>query len=263
MQHQRPNPGAHPADPDWIGEAARVFFGEVVLYLRTLVGVSLRPRRFAAAWLSGSGPAMQPLGFLATTVVIYGLWEKLVLWIMYRDADADYPLWLECLRLLGPYTYFATFGALVHALMRLGGPLRKVRSSVALAIYAGAGPASLTLLLSSVYFVSIRLYAKVGFGEPLPHPHPLLRLTTVLLLALMLLSFVVPLGMQLAVVHGLRRRRVVGGIAGALVVAGLISGLVRIQLGITPSLGSFMPEVVLWLRRTETGRLLPFFTLWF
>ena len=246
----------------------RLAWGELRLYLRTLLLVSLSPKKFAASWVAGSGAAgqaMNPLGFLATTVVIHGLAQQLVMRLMYGpDVDDGSPLWLTCVRQIGPYAYYALLGTLIHAALRLSGPTRRLRSSVAQALYVGAGPASLATLFTLGYFFALRLYVQAPFGEEiLPKVHPALRIGALLLLVLTFFAFVIPLTKALGAVHQRRGVRLIGSVIAALVLAGLGSGYVRLQLGFQASLGSYLPELVLWLRRTEAGTLLPFATLWF
>ena len=259
-------PGAQ--DPDWLSDSLRVAWGELRLYLRTLLLISLRPRQFGASWVAGAGAAervMNPLGFLATTVVILGLAQQLVIRLMYGpDADEDSPLWFTCVKQIGPYAYYALLGSLIHGVLRLSGPIRRLRSSVAQALYVGAGPASLATLLTLAYFFTLRLLVGAKFGEEiLSKVSPALRIGGLLLLLFTFLAFVIPLTKALGGVHQRRGWRLIGSVLFALGIAGLGSGYLRLQLGFQPSLGSYLPELVLWLRRTQGGTLLPFVTLWF
>jgi hypothetical protein len=257
-----------PQDPDWIRDSVKLTWDELRLYLRTLVLISLQPRRFGQSWMENAASTtqvMNPLGFMAMTIVIHGLTQQLIVRLMYGlEFDDETALWVTLLRQIGPYAYYAVLGGLIHGIMCFGGPTRRLRSSVAQALYVGAGPASLATLVSLIYFFTLRLAVGAKFGEEvLPLVHPAFKIGGLLLLLGTFLAFVIPLTKALGGVHQRRGFRLIGSVLLAFTIAGLLSGYVRLHVGFQQGLGSYMPELVLWLRRNSEGALRPFATLWF
>ena len=131
--------GTQPVEPEWIRAAMRVTWDELRSYLRTLREVALRPRRFGAAWVSGSAPALNPLGFLATTLVVVA---PAVAWFQHpflKGGDPD-SLVFQGFEAAEPFLSLVLMGLVAHPILRLAESKRRLRSTLAMALYAGAIP---------------------------------------------------------------------------------------------------------------------------
>src|SRR5207245_10400764 len=122
------HPPAAAGEPNWIADGARQVRDEIALFLVTLRDFTLRPGRFAAEWADGSRRALNPIAFLLNSLAVvfpYSLIWKHVL----GRTTAEAPFWLD---LVKPLVYVATnllVATLCHAFLRLGGRIRRVRSS--------------------------------------------------------------------------------------------------------------------------------------
>jgi hypothetical protein len=212
------------SDPQWIRHEAKATVGVFANFFRTAVAFTRRPGAFAAEFAAGRSRAQNPLNFLATSSAIVACAGLLGNSLVGRD-DGGSGLWEEIGKALGPYVYFAALGLITHALLRLRGSVRPLRSSIAMALFAGGGPAAAFSLLGT----TMRVAVKLTVGDPndpslvqgLP---PVLVVAMGVVFAASLLAYLVIFALAMAGLHGVTRRW--GGLAvlGAFVACAFIAG---------------------------------------
>jgi hypothetical protein len=139
-------PATSNPDPNWIEDAARAIAREIAAYARAVLTIARHPGRFAAEWSAGRAPALNPLAFLLNAMAVLGPWRAL--WSRLLDPDRPTtPLWFEAVKPVLPIVLNTTVASLSHALLRLFGGRRPLRSSVAMALYASGGPLAILKLL--------------------------------------------------------------------------------------------------------------------
>ena len=155
--------------PDWIRDGLRQFTDEVRLFVVTLWAMTVRPARFARQWASGELRALNPLGFLATSLAVAAPATVVFMYLVHKDARPS-SIWRDALGALTPFGYYLALGMLQHAVLRLSGSRRRLRDSCAMALYAGGGPAMVTQLLILVgMYVYFRITGRTGvesFDQP-------------------------------------------------------------------------------------------------
>jgi hypothetical protein len=140
--------------PDWIRDALRQTRAEVVLFLRTVRDFSLHPWRFGREWTNGQRHPLNPLGFLATAFAVMGPTRAAFIALVGTGTEERTSMWLDALGALLPFAYYLLLGALEHLVLRVFGSRQPLRDSLAMALYAGGGPASaITLLMLLVGLV--------------------------------------------------------------------------------------------------------------
>src|SRR4051812_5122670 len=135
--------------PNWIREAAANAAGELRLFFQTARDFTAHPIRFAVAFTEGRQRAMNPLAFLATSAALLG-GLRLLLRSLAGGADENLSLVTQALDALAPYLHYAVLGSLAHAVFRLTGARRPLRDSLAMALFAGGGPAALAEVLTAL-----------------------------------------------------------------------------------------------------------------
>lgn len=236
---------------DWVAAAFELARDEARRYLRTLARFCVAPHRFGREWAAGSADALNPFGFLATSAALLGL--VMHVWISLLGQE-DETLGGELYENLRPYVLFALFGLLAHPLLRQ----KRLRSSMAMALYAGAGPATLSglALLIVTFVIRCALHQESNHSVVLPH----LSWTRWALLQTMMLVplawFWTSLIAALAGLHGLPRRRSALAVAAAQLVLAVAAGeLMRHGLGGTG--GAFIPSVLVTFSPLADGLPLP------
>jgi hypothetical protein len=114
---------------------------EVVLFVSTAVGFLVGPARFADDWANGRRRAMNPLGFLATSAAVLVPVRHYCLrrfGIMSEDGSFAWQIYES----LQPFLLFIGLGIFCHPVMRLAGSKRRLRSTLAVSLYTGGGPAT-------------------------------------------------------------------------------------------------------------------------
>jgi hypothetical protein len=147
--------------PDWLRDAGRGAWRDALLYLRTAFGFLRAPGRFTQAWASGAETALNPLGMLATGAGLVAAADGLLgraLAIPERDSS----LLIDVLVAAAPFAHYAALGLLAHLCFSGLGSTRRMRDSVGIALFAGAGPAALTQSLGDL----IALLAWLSAGHP-------------------------------------------------------------------------------------------------
>jgi hypothetical protein len=184
-------------DPRWMVDAARAVGRELGAYVATAWAVIASPRRFALAWSDGTRRALNPLAFLLNALAVLGPWRAL--WARLLDPNPPTtPLWWELGKPAVRVVSSAVGMALCHALVRLFGGRRPLRTSLAMSLYISGGPLVPMTLVSA----PLSLYALV-------HRHGTAWLMAVLVnfcLYCLLIGYTV---IMLRAVHQLSRWRVV------------------------------------------------------
>jgi hypothetical protein len=121
--------------------------------------IARKPRQFAAEWSTGRRAALNPLGFLATSLAIIGVIDQVVGAIAHKPNN-DGPLWAQFLGFVAPYAYYALVGTMAHALLHLWGSRRPLRGSIAIGLYVGGGP---LLATEIVTLVAVAIAASRGY----------------------------------------------------------------------------------------------------
>lgn len=143
---------AAPAERDWVGATRRSIAAEAALYLDTMRAFLLTPRTFVQEWKRGEREYMNPLGFLALSVLVLGTVRSFGWWYLVRSGSkyatelaGDKPFWAELWGALGPSLHFAALGLIAHYTLRaLGNHTQRASSSAAMTFYA-AGSAGLVM----------------------------------------------------------------------------------------------------------------------
>jgi hypothetical protein len=131
------------AAPAWLHDGFAAMWHEVRSYLDTTWTFLRHPAQFADQWFRGTRTAMNPLAMLATGATLVTATRQLgasVLGLPHPDS-----LIAAIASALGPYAHYVVLGLLFHAIMV---PFRsdhsaRVTDTVALALYAGAGPVAI------------------------------------------------------------------------------------------------------------------------
>lgn len=251
-------------EPDWVAASMRMALAELRLYFETAFDFTRGPVKFAAAWVSSARRALNPLAFLATSVAIYGV-VKIIGERVSNSGAGSRPLWQEAALAVAPYISYALTGVLAHMLLRLLGSRRKLSSTVAMALYASAGPGFGAGLLITLVVVGARIALHVPLGVPFgaagaPRWAMLAAMSMVLFA---FAAFLVPLALALMGLHRIRRLKVLTALAGAIVATALLAGTL-VQAGLKPiSYTLLQPQLVfLWSRDAHGHRRLNF-DLWF
>jgi len=115
---------------------------EVRSYLETTWALVRRPSTFATEWFEGTRTAMNPLAMLATGATLVAATRQLGATVL--DLPHPDSLITAIASALGPYAHYVLLGLLFHLTMVPFARDRSIRvtDTVALSLYAGAGPAA-------------------------------------------------------------------------------------------------------------------------
>jgi hypothetical protein len=147
--------------PDWVRESVVTVRDEIVRFVATFFHFLRHPQRFAAAWYEGKTRALNPAGFLSTSLAVTAATRAVLSGLLGtgRTPD-DGGLWSTLGDATLPYVYYIALGVLCHPILRLFGSKRPLRATVAIALFSGGGP-GLLLILSMYLQVAIHI-ALVG-----------------------------------------------------------------------------------------------------
>jgi hypothetical protein len=238
-------------DPDWLRHELRAALAVLAGFFRTASAFTRRPRAFAADFAAGAGGAQNPITFLATSgtlVTAVHIITDTVLGNEQRSSLAD-----EIGKALGPYLYFVALGALIHALLRIRSP-RPLRSSVAIALFAGGGPAAALGMFLLVLGTALKLTVadRTAPGVMAGVPPVLTGVVTVVVVAA-LASYHVIFALGMAGLHGVKRRWAGLALLLAVVALAFIAGAFRVHWNMP--LGLHTPHLVAWPLGGHLGRL--------
>ena len=227
--------------PDWVREAVLRTWDEARLFAQTALRFTTRPGRFAREWATGAQTALNPLAMLATAAGMVGSANNLLSRVSGTASGGD-SLVGDVLAAGAPFLHYTLLGLGCHAVLRLFGSQRRVRDSVAMALFAGAGPAALVNLLIDA--LGALLYLEAGRPPLLPGGlfatlHGPLRELLVRFSEAGFGTFLVTFGLALAALHQ-RKAATVLALFLTLVAAGVLFGLL-------PPL-PFGTRFIIWLR---------------
>lgn len=142
--------------PDWVKDGVEKTREELALFFATAIGITLRPATFAREWSEGRRRALNPLGFLATSIAIVGPAKHVgqLLMGVAEPGGLRNELWQAAV----PYFEYVVLGVIAHFVLRAFGSRAALRSTVGVCLYAGGGPsAAVTLLVLPVGVAAKRL----------------------------------------------------------------------------------------------------------
>jgi len=208
-------------DPPWFFQSRLV--KDSLLYARAVWECTVRPRAFARTWVTGEASWLNPLEMMAISVGLLSVTDRLLV------GEAHGAVLTTIWGSLAPYVKYTLAGAVAYPLLRRRGGARGVSSTIAMAVFAGAGPGC----LSRAFVLLGRAFGWWNVTFLQTH----VRVS----LALMLLSWVAaaPFFVALAgMLGGLHRRGWFQTVAVVLV-AMLASSLVLTPIGIALKIPEF------------------------
>ncbi|HEX7702382.1 MAG TPA: hypothetical protein VF403_16700 [Kofleriaceae bacterium] len=150
--------------PTWLRDGFGAMSHEAHSYLETTWALVRRPSKFAAEWFEGTRTAMNPLAMLATGATLVAATRQLGATVL--DLPHPDSLIAAIASALGPYAHYIVLGLFFHLTMIMGRSRRdrsvRVTDTVALSLYAGAGPAALT---ESIGWLLLCALEPLGHGE--------------------------------------------------------------------------------------------------
>ncbi len=156
-------------DPPWIRDAGRAVGREIGAYVATLRDFSRAPARFAVAWSSGEMAALNPLAFVLNALAVLGPWRAT--WARLFDPNPkSTPIWFDLAKPALPIVVNVVTTLVFHAIVRILGSKRPLRSSLAMALYVSGGPlAVLNFLLGPIVLYGFvhRLSARAALWSSL------------------------------------------------------------------------------------------------
>ena len=180
--------------PDWVRDGLAQFRAELVLFVRTLWSFIRHPRSFTRAWLAGELHALNPFGYLLTSIGAVGAVQVLASALGVR-GDEDGSLWKQVARAALPPLYFLGLGLASHFVLWLVGSRRaRLRDTAAVALYA-SGPVYLGYAILLLAFAILKPRA----------PGAVARGAIAVLALGWLLAFVVPFVAALREIHAVKR----------------------------------------------------------
>jgi hypothetical protein len=204
--------------PDWLRETFVSTRDELRRFAHTAWGATRRPRRFAAAWAVGRELALNPLGFVATAIGISTAASALL------PAAGPLSLWERVAQAILPYVYYVAVGVVCHPLLRIGGSQRRLRASLAVALFASGGP-GLLASLAALACIALRLTLFGPFKTLLVGIPSWAAITFALLLYPSYLYFLSALVLGLAGLHGVGLLRATFAVLVSLAITGLCFGI--------------------------------------
>jgi len=143
-------PPAHAIERAWVEASVRSVRAEAALYRATMRAFLGSPKVFVREWQAGTREFMNPLGFLALSVLVLGAVRSFGWWYLERQGSefaaqlaGEQPFWAELWGALGPSLHFAVLGLICHHTLRLLGNHRVPASSSAAMTFYAAGSAGL------------------------------------------------------------------------------------------------------------------------
>jgi VanZ family protein len=221
--------------PDWIREAIAQAIAEAHRYLATVAGFTMHPAKFARDWSDQRIKALNPLGMLATSAGLAATAAQILVHTVHRSG-AELSLWHSLGDAAAPFLHYLFLGLVCHLLLAARRPLR---DSLGIALFAGAGPAVWTELLS--YAISLGLWF-VG-GRPLVGKKALMgalpqsfSYVTAAFAICGLLAFIVTFAIAMAAMHQVSVARMALSLLISVAIAGAIFALLPLEWAFGPRL---------------------------
>jgi hypothetical protein len=235
---------------DWIGAAIALALWEARRYFATMSAFCRGPQRFGARWAADDADALNPLGFVATSAAMIGVLAQ-VLRPLLDDSGSD-SIWLALADWVRPYVLFGLFGLGGHVVLHR----KRARSSIALGLYAGAGPTTIAAVLAMMVAGMLRSTLRVPAGASLMTASlaAWVRIVAWSVSLLPLVSFWGSFAPALAGLHHVSRRRAVVAVAMTQLALALIAGALPMR-SLSGQGGYLLPTVIVSL--TRDGRFHP------
>ena len=148
-------------DPPWTRNAVQAVGRELGAFVTTLWAIVSSPARFADEWAAGRRRALNPLAFMLNALAVIGPWRAL--WARLVDPNPPTtPLWFELAKPALPVVMNVSVTALFHLLLLPLGARRKLRSSLAMALYVSGGP----LAVANFLVAPLVLYGFLHRNDP-------------------------------------------------------------------------------------------------
>jgi len=197
--------------PPWVRDAARAFAHELHTYVATAIAFTRRPGRFAVSWWRGEAIALNPVGMLATAAAFLGGTRQLAYALLGVDGPDGL---LEAIASsLGPFAHYLLVGLLCHLVFApLAARKATVLDSVAMALFAGAGPAAIAEIAAWIVVVA---------ASPWLSPD----VTMAIAVSIAFSVFCFALASSLAAIHDARWWHVLLAFAVAFPITGLVFGV--------------------------------------
>ena len=212
------------SSPDWVRDGLAQFRAELVLFVRTLWSFVRHPRRFTRGWLDGQVHALNPFGYLLTSIGAVGAVQVLASALGAKSLEEG-TLWMQVARAALPPLYFLGLGLATHGVLWLLGSRRaRARDTAAVSLYA-SGPAYLG------YAMLLLVFAMSKRGMPASaHPSAAAQAVVTILALGWLLAFAVPFVAALREIHTVKRApwvRAIFAFVTVFVLSGFFFGGVR------------------------------------
>jgi hypothetical protein len=199
--------------PPWLADGLGAMRDELRAYVATAWAFARRPHLIAPRWWRGEVEVMNPLAMLATGAALVAAAQQLASAVLgLPEPDG---LIAVVMSVLGPYVYYVAIGALCHVALRGGTREVALLDTVAIALFAGAGPAAVAQALA--WGVVCALAPVIGHREAL----------TGIVLGAAFSVFCLSLSTGLGALHRSPWWRMVLAFTLALVVTGVAFGLLR------------------------------------
>jgi hypothetical protein len=201
LRARAPSAGDDDREPRWIAGLLIRTGEDFVRFFGTLLRFTFTPGRFAEQWRAGVGRPFHPLAAMATSATVLTTAQTLCFQYAGFKNNASFLNGLAWS--LSPYAYLAALAILCHLFLWLGGGVRRVESSVAFALYAGAGPLTLGMLVTlgvSAYGIYVGAYTP-NSGGIIPGLQPELRRLVVIACYGSLIGFTVPFWRSMSRLH--------------------------------------------------------------
>ncbi|MFT3694247.1 MAG: hypothetical protein QM831_13965 [Kofleriaceae bacterium] len=130
---------------------------EVLAYLQTSWAMLREPRDFALEWFEDNRTALNPLAMLATGATIVTA-ARTFGWTILGIPHPD-SLLSTIASALGPYAHYILIGLISHVFVRGRG---NVLDSIAVALFAGAGPAALAESVAWLILCALAPFSEQG-----------------------------------------------------------------------------------------------------
>ena len=221
-----PSPGE---SPSWIRDAVANGLGELRLFFATAKAFTFHPVRFAGAFIEGRQRAMNPLAFLATSAGLLG-GLRLLLRAATASPDANLSLPGQLFEAVAPYLHYAALGCIAHLVFRATGSGRPLRDSLAMALFAGGGPAAFADLFTLLTGAAFDLAHPALAGQPQVAPQGLWLFALIAMPTITFSVFSASLASSLASAHGARQWwRSAIAILGSYTATGLLFGVLDLK----------------------------------
>jgi len=133
-------------DPNWPAQAWRTIRQDVSGFLSLVWHSTIAPRRFYSEWADGDRRVLNPLAAALNAVSVLGV-VAVACRAVLSVAAPTAPWWRDLVRPTAVACYLCIWGALCHAILRLLGARRPLRTTLGAILYCYCGPLFLAKLV--------------------------------------------------------------------------------------------------------------------